>query len=167
MNRDISASEIRKLISYDPDTGEIRWRASKQGRNANGKAGYTDKRGYVKVGINYKCYFAHNLIYLYMMGEWPTNVLDHKDLNPGNNSWENLRPATNEQNCHNRSVHRDNKLGLKGVDKHKRGYRARITLSGKRIELGHFSTPEEASVAYNEAAKWLHGEFAWAGGQHG
>jgi hypothetical protein len=33
-------------------------------------------------------------------------------------------------------------------------------VNGKRLELGYFKTAREAAIAYNEAAKKHHGEFA-------
>jgi hypothetical protein len=37
---------------------------------------------------------------------------------------------------------------------------AKIRIDGKQTFLGYFSTPEEASRAYTEAAIKFHGEFA-------
>jgi hypothetical protein len=39
-------------------------------------------------------------------------------------------------------------------------YEARIRFRSKRYNLGSFGTPEDAGVAYAEAAKRLHAEFA-------
>jgi hypothetical protein len=38
-------------------------------------------------------------------------------------------------------------------------YRAQIHVSGKQQYLGYFDTIAEASAAYEQAAKELHGEF--------
>jgi len=39
-------------------------------------------------------------------------------------------------------------------------FRAKIQLNGKATSLGLFLTPEEAKVAYDEAAGQLHGSFS-------
>lgn len=84
---------------------------------------------------------------------------DHKDHNGLNNQRDNLRICTNSQNKMNvRPTGRINYLGVYfEEDKY---YRAKIRVNGKSIHLGLFKTPEDAAVAYNEAAKKYFGEFA-------
>ena len=54
-----------------------------------------------------------------------------------------------------------NGFRYKGVslDKRSNRYRAYITDKGKQHSLGYYATAVEASTAYNDAAKILHGEF--------
>jgi hypothetical protein len=88
-------------------------------------------------------------------------LIDHIDNNPKNNNIENLRPASHAENSRNRLRNKNNKLGLKGVvwcTSHRK-YRASIRENGKTVHLGRYATPEEASKAYNDKAKELHGEF--------
>lgn len=88
--------------------------------------------------------------------------VDHIDGNSLNNQSLNLRIATNSQNCKNQTGRSTTGLP-KGVSikkgKIKKKYRAQIR-ADKKIHLGYFNTPEEASKAHNEAAIRLHGEFA-------
>lgn len=89
--------------------------------------------------------------------------VDHRNENTVNNRRKNLRPANkSEQSC-NRGLRRDNKSGYKGVHFHKLcgKWWAYINKDGQRYNLGFFDNPKEAARAYNEAAKRLHGEFAW------
>jgi hypothetical protein len=81
--------------------------------------------------------------------------VDHKDGDTLNNQKYNLRNCTNAQNTQNSIKH---KVGYKGVRYlgYKGGYMARI----KQIYLGCFETPEEAAIAYNNAAIKYFGEFA-------
>lgn len=88
-------------------------------------------------------------------------MIDHRDRNPRNNQRSNLRLTTPEGNSRN-SKNRENKSGYRGVSYHNiaRRYQATITYKSKRINLGLFDTPEQAAIAYNNAAERLFGEFA-------
>lgn len=92
---------------------------------------------------------------------------DHIDCNKLNNTRANLRHATASNNRHNRSKYKNNTSGYKGVSwsKHAKRWKAVITINSKQKELGYFNTEEQAHIAYCEAAKRLHGEFANFGGQ--
>jgi hypothetical protein len=85
--------------------------------------------------------------------------MDHKDCNPANNSWRNLRLTTQSLNNCNTRRRSDNTTGFKGVGQHQGGFRARIRLHGKQRLLGVFETPELAHAAYCRASHELHGEF--------
>ena len=73
-----------------------------------------------------------------------------------------MRPATHAENGKNVQRHADNKSGFKGVSwcREKKPWQAHIMADGKAKFLGHFSTKEEAYVAYCAAARAVHGEFA-------
>lgn len=110
-----------------------------------------------------KRYLGHRVAWFYMMGEWPVEV-DHENLIRDDNRWKNLRPADEFLNKRNTPAYKNNKSGLKGASWHvcSRAWRARIRVAGKEVNLGLFDTPEEANVAYYEAAKKHFGEFARA-----
>jgi len=86
---------------------------------------------------------------------------DHKNHNTLDNRRENLRICNDSQSAYNRKMRSDNLTGYKGVtfEKHKKLFRAIISVNGQRISLGRYKTAEQASVAYENAAKALHGEF--------
>lgn len=108
----------------------------------------------------------HRLILERILGRplQKNEFVDHINRNSLDNRRSNLRLATIQQNCMNRGVRRDNKLGIKGVFiDHKcpiRPFRSAIMINRKRINLGHFATVEEASAAYQKAALEHFGEFA-------
>lgn len=110
-----------------------------------------------------KMYGAHRLIWEMAYGTIPDRMqIDHINRNPFDNRLANLRLATNTQNNRNKPKPRNNTSGFKGVSfEPRRGvWVARITVGGRRIHIGAFSTPENASVAYKRAAEKYHGEFA-------
>lgn len=92
--------------------------------------------------------------------------IDHRDGNGLNNSRHNLRFCTHAQNQQNRSVRRDNNVGIKGVYETKEGrtlkFRVRIRLNKKVFHVGYFRTAFEAGEAYRKAANKFHGEFSCA-----
>lgn len=86
----------------------------------------------------------------------PENTLDNRKVN--------LRTCTNQQNCANRGVNKNNTHGFKGVtyDGRKKitPWTARIGYKGKRIYIGNYKTKEEAARAYDRKAIELNGAFA-------
>jgi hypothetical protein len=102
---------------------------------------------------------------LVVTGEWPSKQIDHKNLKRADDSFLNLREATQTQNSGNQRVQKNNRLGIKGVGAYQNKYRApryraRIRVNGRLVHLGYFSTPAEANVAYAVAAQKHFGEFA-------
>ena len=132
----------------------------------NAKAGMVcgsmDCNGYIIIKIDGKKYYGHRLAFLYMTGEWPKHLVNHKP--PGmksDNRWENIREATYTQNAYNRGPDRDNKLGVKGITQTPCGhYRVHIHHEGELVPIGTFTTLKGAITARATAAKILHGEFA-------
>lgn len=91
-------------------------------------------------------------------GEQP----DHCNHDTLDNRRRNLRSATQTQNVRNRRIRRSNSSGFIGVSWQPlmKQWIARIAHDGTQINLGYFSSREDAARAYNEAAKIFHGEFA-------
>jgi len=92
----------------------------------------------------------------------PDILADHKDRNGLNNQRYNLRIATKSQNGCNRLSASGSTSAFVGVHwaKYHNKWRAKIGKGGKQYHLGYFETMEEAALAYNEAAKILHLDFA-------
>ena len=89
-------------------------------------------------------------------------LVDHVNGNGLDNRRSNLRPATPAQNMQNRMRFRTARSQFKGLLWcHRDGrWRARITVIGKRIDLGRFSDERDAALAYDMAARQHFGEFA-------
>jgi hypothetical protein len=160
---DLSTGYVRSILSYEPLSGELTWLKTLSNRAVAGsKAGASRKDGRKIIAIDGRDYVAARLIWLIVTGEWPPADVDHRDLDKGNDRWDNLRLATRSQNFFNKLARRDNASGFKGVsyDSARDKYAADIQANGKRVRLGRFDTAEEASRAYRAAAIREHGEFA-------
>ena len=93
-----------------------------------------------------------------------SEIIDHANNKPWDNRKFNLRASNKQTNSINRGCNKNNKLGVKGVNKIKSGkYVARIMIDGKTIHLGCYNTIEEAKSARVNAEKKYFGEFAYAG----
>ena len=154
----LTSERARELLSYDPTTGSLTWKATVGPRAPQGgAAGYIDKKGYVCVGLDGKYYFGHRIAWLLHFGRWPVGQVDHRDEIKSNNRIANLREATPIENMHNqRFARKHNRLGLRGVSNNHGKFQAEIRANGKRIYLGVFDTPLEAHAAYLSAKKQYH-----------
>jgi len=89
---------------------------------------------------------VHRLIWLMSYGEIPEEDIDHINGNRSDNRLENLREVSRMENLWNRH-------NVKGYifNPSTRKYQARICHNYKRIHIGVFDTPEEATAAYMKA----------------
>lgn len=149
-NKILTLDHLKELMDYDPATGIFTRKSGKV-------AGALRPDGYRKIMIENVQYYSHRLAWFYMTGELSKDV-DHIDRNPSNNQFINLRAVSKSQNQHNRIKQRDNTSGYKGVIYFKRTgrWRANIWVNDVNHYLGYFSTPEEASMAYQNAAMVFH-----------
>lgn len=157
----LTAERLKQVLHYDPDTGIFTWLVS-SGRVSRGTSAGTNKDGYINISVDRRLYRAHRLAWLYMTGQWPNELLDHKDLNRSNNRWDNIRAANSFGNSCNSPKPSNNTSGYKGVRWYKANERwsAQIQINRKSVHLGYFDRAEEAHAAYCTAANELFGEFA-------
>jgi hypothetical protein len=124
-------------------------------------AGYLNNDGYIEIKINNILYKAHRLAWLYITGNWPIYEVDHVEgVNiPNFNKFSNLRDVQHIKNMWNiQGLIKTNTTGFRGVcfNKYRNKYYAQIKVNNKVKWLGYFNTPEEASVAYEEAKLKYH-----------
>jgi hypothetical protein len=161
----LTAERLREALHYDPATGLFVWtQPRRHSRRKPGDPAGTPRNtdGYLVIRIDGILYRAHRLAVLYMTGEWPPEHVDHRNGEPADNRWENLRVATTMQNLGNSRLSRVNRSGLKGVTWHKAAKKWAAygsTGGGKTVYLGLHKTPEEAHEAYLKHARANYGEF--------
>jgi hypothetical protein len=160
----ISQADLKSQLNYDPASGIFTWVVVKRGLKGRTIAGSLNPEGYRRITVNGRRYMAHVLAWLYMTGEWRLRGVDHRDTNRDNNSWHNLRAATQSQNNMNMRARSDNALGVKCVQRKKgaknKPFYATIRVNGKQHQLGYCATIEEAAATYESAARQHFGEFA-------
>lgn len=106
--------------------------------------------GYLRVGYRGKQYLTHRVVWEMHHGEIPTGMqIDHINGNREDNSIDNLRLVTPQQN-------KWNLLKVKGWTYVDGKYQSRIKLNGKTIVLGYFDTPEAATACYWEEKEKYH-----------
>ncbi len=153
---------LHEILTYDPLTGELRNKIDRR----KAKAGFLHQAqntgGYIVINLQGKLRRAQDVIWCMMTGEWPDLTVDHEDHVPTNNRWENLRLATRTQNRANSVVGRNNALGVKGVTRVGKRFRAHIRIGGELLHLGQYDSAFKAGEAYKEAAEIAFGEFACA-----
>ncbi len=160
-------AELREYLRYDPVTGSMIW----------GKLPTFGSRQ--KLGNTFGCYDKRNsrmvarfnncqkqltsFIWCYMTGNYPQKgfVIDHKNGNPLDNSWGNLREVTQQQNLGNINKNRKGTKCLRGVAKNYYGkFHMRLWYKGVKYGGPVRATAEEAHADYIELHKKLHSEFS-------
>jgi hypothetical protein len=153
---------IKSVLNYNPETGVFTWKVNKSKRSKIGHiAGWKDN-GYIRIELNGKTYRAHRLAWLYVNGEFPSNLIDHIDGNRSNNKISNLRKATYLENSQNYKTPKTNKSGVKNVSWYKTMKKWVVTLgiNGKKKTIGYFDDLELAELVAIEARDKYHMEFA-------
>lgn len=155
----LTLERIRELLHYDPATGVWTWLVSRGSRAAGTQSrGSLTNKGYLLICVDDKRYLAHRLAWLYMTGAWPEALVDHRDRDGTNNIWLNLRAATYVENGQNTNAVRNLRGdSFRGICQRAPGnWIAYISTRGRRRHLGTFTTPEQASAAYERARALLH-----------
>jgi len=82
---------VSKLLSYNPKTGDIRWKEGcPRGRVPGQIAGTKDKHGFVRIHINRQSYSAQRLAILIVTGTYPLNQVHFENENRSDLRLDNL-----------------------------------------------------------------------------
>lgn len=150
-----TAAQLRAALSYDPDTGIFTWRQSRIAAKVGSQAGCRKPNGYIEIKLGGVSIGAHRAAWLYVHGELPARMIDHRNHVRDDNRISNLRPADDAQNQWNSTSKRPD-IKVKWSTN---TFSVRIKHRGKRISIGEFHTLKEAKVALAQAAKRMRGEF--------
>lgn len=175
MALELRPEDLHKYLIYEPETGRFFWKKrspeffnSDSGRPADqtcrqwnsryaGKETFlSGPHGYRGSSINGEWCSAHRVAWAMTYGEWPDGEVDHIDHDPSNNRIENLRLTSRTGNMRNQKKHSTNTSGFRGVhyyEDRKNRWRARITVGGRQMSLGHFATKDEAIAARLDAER--------------
>lgn len=159
----LTHSRLLEILSYDPETGEFRWKtkSSKYSKHS-GLAGTKLGPNYRQIMIDGVKYSAHRLAWFYVTGEMPSVDIDHKDHADGD-KFDNLRPATEKQNRYNTAPKPNCHSKWKGVtfDKgRKKCWKMKFVMpDGVHIQR-RYEDEREAAEEYMFLALEHHGEFA-------
>ena len=152
----LTHERLIEVLDYEPESGFFSWKKTLSPRAEKGAlAGSKMQNGYICISIDGTRYLAHRLAWLYVHGDWPAALIDHRDRCKTNNAIANLREASRKQNSENSGTPVDSTTGVKGVSWHPGSgkWSAQIGHNGKKLHLGLFGSIEEASQARKAAEK--------------
>ena len=155
----VDVDVLKRELHYDPETGIFTRLTLRGGKPIGSIAGMEAKPpdNYIILSVMNVRLKAHRAAWAYMTGVWPTNIIDHIDLDKTNNRWENLREATDQTNVFNLpELRSNNSTGLRGVFKAGKKWKAAIRYRNKLYHLGTFIDPQDAKLAYEKARTELH-----------
>ncbi len=134
----LTYEQAAAAISYNPDSGDLTWKAS--GR----RAGHIDK--YIQVRINGRMVLGHRLGWLLHHGEWPPAHLeiDHINRDKRDNRITNLRLLTRSKN--NRNSARSDVGGVCFCKQTGR-WKAYVNVNYRQRWLGRYATEGGARLA--------------------
>ena len=140
----LTYEEASKILTYDPETGEI-FRLNK--RSTTNKL---SKTGYKTLSVQGKSYLQHRLAWLLYYKKWPDNHINHINGDPSDNricNLEDVLPLVNTNSY--RKISRRNRSGYKNVSwkESSQKWAASKMYYGVSYFLGLFETAEEANDA--------------------
>jgi hypothetical protein len=149
----MTPQEVRTVFAYAPETGRLLWNIVTRKTQIGDVAGGLSN-GYMQVKYKQRKYMVHRIIWCYVHGDWPNQMIDHIDGDRSNNKIANLRDVSNAKNQYNRhSLNKNNSTGHMGIMYRKRGdaYIVQIRVLGARKYIGYYKTLPDAIIARQNA----------------
>lgn len=141
--------------------GTLYWKVTRGSlAPAGSKAGCISRRGYLVVGINFKKYLVHRIVWA-MHGNDPEVMLDHINGDMADNRIENLRAATYESNNCNARLSKRNTSGYKGVSWNSavKKWMGTVQHEHKIYRTPAFDCKHKCAEVVKALRSELHGEF--------
>jgi len=166
MSADLTQTELKKLFEYDSPGVLIRKNTGKDVPKILHKG-----QRYLRVHVKGKARSLHRVIFCWHHGYFP-DVIDHINNDKLDNRIENLREASQANNCLNRKHHKNSSSLYKNVylqsspknASWERNWVVRVTVSGKSKYFGSYNDIELANLVAIEARAKYHGDFVNHGG---
>lgn len=145
----LTQERLKELMDYNPDTGMFTRKTALPGHLDGGAVGSPTKKGYISVGIDYKTYMCHRLVWLWSYGYFPEYGIDHINRVKDDNRLCNLREISHQCNLRNANKQKNNKSGITGVCWRKRYnvWVAKITVNYKDVWIGTYKNKKDAVKA--------------------
>ena len=158
----VTIEYAKEVLSYDPETGEFRWKERPRHhfktakgwrifntRYANQRPGVVEK-GYIRFNFDGCSYRAHRMAWFLVNEQEPLGEIDHINGDRTDNRISNLRVVSSWQNSRNKKRPKHNTSGRIGVSWREDLGRWSACIGvggGKSKSLGFYDTIEEASAA--------------------
>lgn len=162
--------ELRQLLTYNPETGDLIWRARTPemflrgtpeaackmwNKKFSGKPAFTyvGLDGYLHGTIKPWRLPAHRVAWAIFHDAWPMGQIDHINGVRTDNRLANLRDVTVTENNRNCALRKTNRSGVTGVHFNRfcGKWTAQIRIDGKARHLGLFDSLQDAASARKSA----------------
>lgn len=152
MNKEeLTPQLLNEYLSYDPSVGTLTWikRPSKKVHTGS-RAGTHLKSGYRSINLFGRSYQEHHLIWFIYYGEWVQEI-DHINHNKSDNSIDNLRSVTHQENSKNMKKLSNTITGEQGIYHDKRSDRYIATIRSKgKVVFSKSCTPDKVDDLIKE-----------------
>ena len=163
-----SVDYLNRLFIYEPESGifynkvdRCNGKHKKWAISGGAHQSKTNQIWYWRIYVLSKPYQAHRLAYyMYHVKDPYPLYIDHINRNGLDNSIDNLRESTTQQNNQNRAIFKNNTSGFAGVYKLK-GENWSVRINDKRI--GTYKTQAEAITARYKAEVEIYGDCRSSG----
>jgi len=148
----LTQGRLKELLHYNYETGVFTWRVKRMPRISAGDIAISyHPSGYLQTGIDGKRYLQHRLAFLYMLGRFPLNHVDHINHIRNDNRWRNIRESDYKMNAKNQRMYSNNTSGCTGVIWHRNRWEAQMRINGVSVYIGVFKNKENAIKARKKA----------------
>lgn len=159
--------DFHKHVTYDPATGDMRWRKRFNNSIRADLSIGTNSKGYRSFYWNGANYLAHRVAWLLFYGAWPEGQIDHINGYRADNRIANLRDVSSSENQKNTHIDKRNQSGISGVRwrADRATWEASIRVDGRLIHIGRYPKFDDA-VAARKSAELEHGFHPGHGRKH-